>query len=57
MADVEWLLKTGESPEMIPARLGTTTPALARWLYRIGRPDLGHIWSAMARREARRRNP
>ena len=38
--DVEWMLDTGEAPERIPQRLGTTPAALTKRMRRAGRPDL-----------------
>lgn len=38
--DVEWLLHSGESPERILARLGTTAGGLAQAMHREGRDDL-----------------
>ena len=38
--DVDWLARTGETPERAAARLGRTVGALERALLRAGRPDL-----------------
>ncbi|WP_166345002.1 hypothetical protein [Phytoactinopolyspora limicola] len=51
VADLEWLVQTGESPEQWPTRLGTTAAALAKALYRHGRPDLARKVDRIAKRE------
>lgn len=40
--DVEWMAKTRETPERMATRIGSTVEAVARRLYRAGRPDLAN---------------
>ena len=51
--DVEFMLDSGSSPEMVAARLHTTTASLARAMYRAGRNDLGALFDRAMRRERR----
>jgi hypothetical protein len=52
--DVSDLLDAGESAHAIAARLGTTTWALERFLYRHGRRDLGRPFARADWYERRR---
>lgn len=44
MEDLMWLLDGGESPEQIPARIGTNAHALEKWLLRYGYHDLAKLF-------------
>lgn len=43
--DVEWMLDGGDTPTQILTRLATTPTAIARRLYRAGRPDLARLFN------------
>ena len=43
--DVDTVLIVTSDPQMIADRLNTTTTALARHMYRCGRPDLGRLFA------------
>lgn len=47
---VRELLEAGESPQMIPARLGVSLATLARWLYRVGEPELASPFAMVEKR-------
>ena len=51
----ELQLLANEAPERAAQRLGTNTAALARRLYRAGRPDLARPFSAAQKRQASRK--
>lgn len=53
--DVEWLASNGIPPDQWPERLGTTTTALARRLYRYGRPDLARPVEVLRKRDWRKK--
>lgn len=55
--DVEWMLQTGESPEMAAVRLRATINAVEIRLRRAGRDDLAAPFTALvsARRKSNRR--
>ena len=54
--NVAELLRSGDDPERIAARLDTTPAALTRRLYRAGRKDLAAPFGALTARQRARRS-
>ena len=52
--DVDWLLDTGESPALIPGRVGVTPSGIAKAYHRAGRPDRAALFNTVTW-DARRR--